>query len=199
MYNTASMLRTMELMLGLRPMTQFDAAARPMSAAFQTTPIPRRMWPKSRGCHWTNGIRSHSATAARSSRMDFAEADQIDDDELNDILWRHRKGVPALLPRGASSRSEEARRPLVLSVTMPRIYLCFLWHMHQPFYKDLVSGEYKLALDPPACLKGLLRHGQDSGGISESASDIQPGAFHDGAGRGVCARAKAAIRFWIWH
>ena len=27
---------------------------------------------------------------------------------------------------------------------MPRIYLCFLWHMHQPFYKDLVSGEYKL-------------------------------------------------------
>ncbi|MBV9743410.1 MAG: glycoside hydrolase, partial [Acidobacteriia bacterium] len=27
---------------------------------------------------------------------------------------------------------------------MPRIYLCFLWHMHQPFYKDLVSGTYKL-------------------------------------------------------
>ena len=27
---------------------------------------------------------------------------------------------------------------------MPKIYLCFLWHMHQPFYKDLVSGEYRL-------------------------------------------------------
>ncbi|HUI54424.1 MAG TPA: glycoside hydrolase family 57 protein [Bryobacteraceae bacterium] len=27
---------------------------------------------------------------------------------------------------------------------MPQTYLCFLWHMHQPFYKDLVSGEYKL-------------------------------------------------------
>jgi len=27
---------------------------------------------------------------------------------------------------------------------MPRIYLTFLWHMHQPFYKDLASGEYKL-------------------------------------------------------
>ena len=27
---------------------------------------------------------------------------------------------------------------------MPRIYLCFLWHMHQPFYKDLVSGSYQL-------------------------------------------------------
>ncbi len=27
---------------------------------------------------------------------------------------------------------------------MPRIYLCFLWHMHQPFYKDLISGRYKM-------------------------------------------------------
>jgi alpha-amylase/alpha-mannosidase (GH57 family) len=27
---------------------------------------------------------------------------------------------------------------------MPRIYLCFLWHMHQPFYKDLMSGEYRM-------------------------------------------------------
>jgi alpha-amylase/alpha-mannosidase (GH57 family) len=27
---------------------------------------------------------------------------------------------------------------------MPNIHLCFLWHMHQPFYKDLISGEYKL-------------------------------------------------------
>src|SRR2546427_11707820 len=27
---------------------------------------------------------------------------------------------------------------------MPQIYLCFLWHMHQPFYKDLITGEYKL-------------------------------------------------------
>jgi alpha-amylase/alpha-mannosidase (GH57 family) len=27
---------------------------------------------------------------------------------------------------------------------MSQIYLCFLWHMHQPFYKDLSSGEYKL-------------------------------------------------------
>ncbi|MDX2267461.1 MAG: glycoside hydrolase family 57 protein [Bryobacter sp.] len=27
---------------------------------------------------------------------------------------------------------------------MGKIYLAFVWHMHQPFYKDLVSGEYKL-------------------------------------------------------
>ena len=27
---------------------------------------------------------------------------------------------------------------------MANIYLCFVWHMHQPFYKDLISGEYHL-------------------------------------------------------
>src|ERR1700694_4683441 len=27
---------------------------------------------------------------------------------------------------------------------MPKSYLCFLCHMPQPFYKDLVSGEYQL-------------------------------------------------------
>jgi hypothetical protein len=38
MYNTTSMLRTLELIAGLQPMTQFDAAARPMSLCFQATP-----------------------------------------------------------------------------------------------------------------------------------------------------------------
>lgn len=27
---------------------------------------------------------------------------------------------------------------------MPKIHVCFVWHMHQPCYKDLVSGEYRL-------------------------------------------------------
>jgi alpha-amylase/alpha-mannosidase (GH57 family) len=27
---------------------------------------------------------------------------------------------------------------------MSKIYLCFLWHMHQPLYKDLISGQYRL-------------------------------------------------------
>jgi DNA-binding beta-propeller fold protein YncE len=37
MYDTTSMLRTMELILGLRPMTVFDGGARPMSNCFQKT------------------------------------------------------------------------------------------------------------------------------------------------------------------
>jgi YVTN family beta-propeller protein len=38
LYNTLSVLRTIELILGLHPMTHFDAAALPLSVSFQTTP-----------------------------------------------------------------------------------------------------------------------------------------------------------------
>ena len=38
MYSTSSMLRTMELILGLKPMSQFDAAARPMYHSFTAKP-----------------------------------------------------------------------------------------------------------------------------------------------------------------
>jgi len=41
-----------------------------------------------------------------------------------------------------------------------QIYLCFLWHMHQPFYKDLVSGEYRLPWTRMHALKdyyGMVR------------------------------------------
>lgn len=40
LYDTASMLRTIELLLGLKPMTHADAAAEPMASAFQSEPDP---------------------------------------------------------------------------------------------------------------------------------------------------------------
>src|SRR3954451_19240078 len=43
---------------------------------------------------------------------------------------------------------------------MPQIHLCFLWHMNQPFYKDLISGEYKLPWTRMHALKdyyGMVR------------------------------------------
>ena len=49
--NTASMLRTMEFLLGLKPMTHLDAGARPMATAFQSQPNPAPMPPKSRAFH----------------------------------------------------------------------------------------------------------------------------------------------------
>src|SRR5262249_21366095 len=37
-YSTVSMLRTIELIAGIPPLTQFDAAATPMNASFSSTP-----------------------------------------------------------------------------------------------------------------------------------------------------------------
>ena len=92
MYNQTSVLRTMELILGVRPMTQFDAAARPMWTAFQSTPDARPYTAVKPQRKVDERNPARSATASRSLRMDFSEADRIDDDELNDILWRAIRG-----------------------------------------------------------------------------------------------------------
>lgn len=98
-YNTTSMLRTMELILGLRPMTTFDAASRPMTGAFTAvadlkayTAEKPRVALDTRNPAMAAGTAAQRDLAARTARMDFDEADEIDDDELNDILWRAIRG-----------------------------------------------------------------------------------------------------------
>jgi YVTN family beta-propeller protein len=92
LYNTTSMLRTMELILGLRPMTHFDAGARPMSAAFATQPNLKPYDLEKPRISLTDRNPAGNAQAARSSKLDLSEADRIDDDEMNDILWRALRG-----------------------------------------------------------------------------------------------------------
>jgi YVTN family beta-propeller protein len=92
MYNTTSMLRTMELILHLRPMTHFDAGARPMFAAFaeQASTAPYQAEKPRISLEERNP--AVSSTAARSARLDFSKEDLNDDDEVNDILWRAIRG-----------------------------------------------------------------------------------------------------------
>jgi hypothetical protein len=87
MYNTASVLRTMELILGLRPMTQFDAGARALSAAFESSADNMPYVAEKPRISLTGRNPSNSPTAARSLKLDFSDADRADDDELNAILW----------------------------------------------------------------------------------------------------------------
>lgn len=93
MYNTTSMLRTMELILGLRPMTVFDASARPMWNAFanKADPQPFAAAPARHALDERNPQRT-TADARRSREFDLEEADRIDDDEMNAILWRAVRG-----------------------------------------------------------------------------------------------------------
>jgi len=92
MYNTVSVLRTMELILGLRPMTHFDAAARPMFHSFQPVPDARPYIAEKPRIALDQRNPAASPTASRSLRLSFEDADQIDDDELNAILWAAVKG-----------------------------------------------------------------------------------------------------------
>ena len=88
MYNTTSMLRTIELIVGLRPMTHFDAGARPMVNVFQKEPVLTAYTNEKPRIALDERNPAESPTSARSDRMDFHDADLNDDDELNDILWR---------------------------------------------------------------------------------------------------------------
>ena len=87
LYTTASMIRTMELILGLPPLTQYDAGATPMFNCFrkraQSVPYTALM-PK---MDLTAKNTAKSPFAKESSRMNFKEFDLAPEDELNRILW----------------------------------------------------------------------------------------------------------------
>jgi hypothetical protein len=98
MYSTSSVLRTMELILGLQPMSQFDAAARPMYHAFQsrsnlgtyTHVVPNVDF---------KAVNTASAWGAKlSDSFDFADADAIDDLLLNEVIWRSVRGPNSPMP-----------------------------------------------------------------------------------------------------
>jgi hypothetical protein len=98
MYSTSSLLRTMELILGLAPMTQFDAAARPLYDSFQAradlTPfahLPAQVDLNERNAPAAWG-------AAESATMDFRQADAADETQLNEIIWRSVRGARSQMP-----------------------------------------------------------------------------------------------------
>jgi YVTN family beta-propeller protein len=98
LYTTSGMLRTMELVLGLPPMSQYDAAATPLFNAFQTTPdlAPFAHLAARVPLDEKNDERAWGAEASR--HLDLAEADRVPDDVLNEILWRSIKGERAAPP-----------------------------------------------------------------------------------------------------
>jgi YVTN family beta-propeller protein len=86
-YNTTSMLRTIEQILKLPPLTHYDATSPAMRTAFQTKPdlTPYVAEPARVSLTAVNPPRS--ATAARSLQMDLSQPDRMDDGEMNQILW----------------------------------------------------------------------------------------------------------------
>jgi hypothetical protein len=103
-YNTTTMLRTIELILGLPPMTPFDATSRPMTGVFQSKPdfTPYLVLPANVSLTEKNGPRG--ALARRGANLDLSAPDRAGDDEMNDLLWQSLRGGTTPLPTRAAYR-----------------------------------------------------------------------------------------------
>ncbi len=94
MYSTASMLRTMELILGLKPMSQFDAAARPMYPSFQAKPDLKGYEHVVPEADLKEVNKATAWGAKLSETFDLTKEDAADDLLFNEVIWRAVKGTP---------------------------------------------------------------------------------------------------------
>ncbi len=98
MYSTSSMLRTIELILGLPPMSQYDAAAEPMWRCFSSTPdlTPFSSVPALVDLNEKN---TKNTTSARlSETFDFSKEDRIPDLVFSEVIWKAVKGEECIMP-----------------------------------------------------------------------------------------------------
>lgn len=117
LYSTSGMLRTIELILGLPPMSQYDAAATPMWRAFTSTPdfTPYTARPEKVDINDRNT--ADNALARESARFDLSKEDAAPDIPFNEVIWKAVKGIhsemPAprhsafVVPHTASDRDED--------------------------------------------------------------------------------------------
>jgi DNA-binding beta-propeller fold protein YncE len=98
MYSTASLLRTMGLILGTKPMSQFDAAARPMYNSFQNSPDvrPYAVRPAKVSLDDRNTVAAWGADL--SEKFDLTKEDQADDQLFNEVIWKSVKGPNSPMP-----------------------------------------------------------------------------------------------------
>jgi hypothetical protein len=108
-YNTTSLLRTIEQILGLPPMNQFDATATPMFDCFTATPdfTPFEAVPNQIPLDQMNPDPKDIAdsllrrNARISASLNFRRIDACPEDTLNRILWHAVKGSAAPYPAWA--------------------------------------------------------------------------------------------------
>ncbi len=98
MYTTSGMLRTMELILGIPPMSQYDAAATPMFNSFTNKAdlTPFKHHPVRYDLSEKNP--ENAPGAQQSASWDFSKEDTLPDIEFNEIIWKSVKGADSQMP-----------------------------------------------------------------------------------------------------
>ena len=97
-YTTSGMLRTMELILGIPPMSQYDAAAIPLWRCFTATPdytgyiaLPNNIDLTEKNVAWNE-------LAERSAKFDLSKEDRVPDLEFSEVIWKGVKGLHSIMP-----------------------------------------------------------------------------------------------------
>ncbi len=115
LYNTTSVLRTIEQILGLPPMNQFDASATPMFECFTEVAdiTPYEAVPNNVPLDQMNpdpqalGDPQLREDALVSLELNFREVDRAPEDVLNRILWRAMKGTRVPYPEWAAGYDDD--------------------------------------------------------------------------------------------
>ena len=97
-YSTTSMLRTIELILGMPPMSQYDAAATPMWRCFSAKPDLTAF--NAKPLQWDINEKNSAVNAwqHKSETFDFSKEDLVPDRAFTEVIWKAVKGDNAIVP-----------------------------------------------------------------------------------------------------
>ena len=98
MYSTSGMLRTIELILGLPPMSQYDAAATPMWNCFQNIPDTTAYQTHAALVDINKRNTAWNKEAKQSASFNLVKADAVPDRLLNEVIWKAIKGSQSRMP-----------------------------------------------------------------------------------------------------
>jgi DNA-binding beta-propeller fold protein YncE len=98
MYSTSSMLRTIELILGLPPMSQYDAGAEPMWRCFSPVANLTPFQSVPAGVDLTEKNTRQTPSARISATFDFSKEDRIPDLVFSEVIWKAVKGESSKMP-----------------------------------------------------------------------------------------------------
>ena len=97
-YTTSGVLRTIELILGLPPMSQYDAAATPLWRCFTSTPDESAFNSLPANIDLNNTNTAVNKLSQKSETFNFAKEDAVPDLEFTKVLWQGLKGINSPVP-----------------------------------------------------------------------------------------------------
>ena len=98
MYSTSSVLKTIELTLGLPPMTQFDLSATPILFSITESADLNSFKVIQPEIDISERNTADSYGAEKCSHLNFTKEDAVPEDEFNEILWKAIKGENTPMP-----------------------------------------------------------------------------------------------------